>query len=301
MKIFSRKFALHAFLLCTLLGCATEKAEPQEAAQICSAPQLLGRLPAQIREASGIAASLRHPGVWWILVDEPPPVVMAIDSTGRILATVRVAGAHNTDWESLTSGNCGSGSCLYIGDIGDNERARPQRTVYRIPEPDLRDGTVNGTAFSFQYPNARYDAEALFVLPGEQLHVVTKGRGEPITVFKYPGALDSTRVMQLQPMQTLSQGLVQFPQMVTGAGATPDGKWIVLRTYSWLQLYTVENGFLVPQLPGQGVDLGPLGQLQGEGVDIAGDGRVLLITEQGPGKDGVAPVGLVRCTLKSGS
>src|SRR5687768_4043659 len=194
IKAFSSSSFKRAIFMCALLvGCA-QQAEPQQAAITCSQPQLLGRLPAKIREASGVAPSHRHPGVWWILVDEPPALITAIDSTGKVLASVSIQGARNADWESLTSARCGSGFCLYIGDVGDNERARKDRTIYRIQEPDLQAATVTATAFSYQYPNARYDAEAIFVLPNEQVYVVTKGRGEAITVFRYPGALDGTRV-----------------------------------------------------------------------------------------------------------
>lgn len=291
-----------AGLVITLLvsACA-EQAETQPAPALsCAPPQVTGNLPADIKEASGVAASLRQPGLWWMLIDEKPPVLTAIDSTGRVLAQLAIDGAQVHDWESLASAPCQGGACLYIGDLGDNERRREKLSVYRVLEPaTLGDTRVGAVRFDFQYPNARYDAEAMFILPGEQLYVVTKGRGEPVTLFRYPGALDSTRTVVLERVQQLSQGLVQFPEMVTGGGATPDGQWIVLRTYAALQLFRMENGFLLPQLPAGGLELTALQQTQGEGVDIRSDGTVLLLTEQGISGAGRTPIGMVRCAVRS--
>ena len=84
--------------------------------------------------------------------------------------------------------------------------------------------------------------------------------------------------------------------MVTGAGAEPDGKVIVIRTYSALQLYALNGAQLTPRLTGPGFDLQPLGEFQGEGVDITENGSVYLVSEKGLGDENPA-LSKVSCSL----
>jgi hypothetical protein len=282
-----------------LVGC-TADAPPQSqpTAIRCSTPQITGRLAAELSEASGLAASLRTPGLWWTLNDDGPPQLFGIDSTGLIRTRVRIGNAAAGDWESLASSPCAQGSCLYIGDVGDNLRSRGTVGVYRLPEPVLGQLEVAAEAFAFRYPDGPHDAEAIFVLPGEQLYVLTKGRSEPLTLYRYPGALRAGTVPTLEVVLYLSRSFVQLPAMITGAGATADGQWMVVRTYSRLQLYRFDREALVPQLADGGLDLTPLREFQGEGVDVRADGTVVLVSEKGLDQ-GSAPVSLVRCALSS--
>jgi hypothetical protein len=282
-----------------LLSCSPEpEPEPAPSGPTCEAPVVTGRLPRELREASGIAPGSDASGIAWVLTDGGAPTLFALDSTGAVVARVSVTGATKTDWESLASARCGDRSCLYIGDIGDNLRSRATVRVYRVPEPDPRNGaTATADAFEFRYPDGAHDAEAMFVLPGEQLYIVTKGRSEPVSVYR-AGALRAGETVVLELVQPLSASFVQLPDMVTGAGATADGEWVVLRTYSGVQLYRLLDGVLQPQLPGVGIDLQALREFQGEGVDLRADGTILLVSEKGL-DDGDAPISRMRCKLKS--
>jgi hypothetical protein len=286
--------------LLALVGCAEEpRPEPEPPRIACGAPEVTGRLPAELREASGIASSAVHPGVIWVVVDGGEPVLNAIDSTGSILARIEVAGAGNTDWESLAIAPCGPRSCLYIGDIGDNLRVRESIRIYRVVEPGLTDRTTApADRFEFRYPDGAHDAEAVFVLRDELAYVITKGRSEPISVYRAPAPLTADSVTTLRLVQPLSASFVQLPDMITGAGATADGQWVVLRTYSSVQLYRMVDGSMQPQLPGRGIVLEALGESQGEGADLRTDGTILLLSEKGLG-DGPAPLSRVRCSLTS--
>jgi hypothetical protein len=293
-------------LACALLAAACSREQPEPAPQtaaepeqsICSEPRVTGRLPRSLHEASGLARGLTHPDLLWTISDDGPPVLFALDSTGSVRNRVAVRNARNQDWESLAVARCGTVTCLYIGDLGDNLYRRPQVQVYRVPEPGPADKIVTADAFQFHYPDGSHDAEALFVLPGEHVFVVTKGRREPITVYHYPGPLRTDSSMILEPVQQLSASFVQLPEMVTGAGSTPDGQWIALRTYSSVQLYHLLDGQLVPQLPGRGIALDSLHESQGEGIDIAADGTIALISEQGL-DEAPAPLSATRCRIKS--
>ena len=80
----------------------------------------------RLNEISGMAPSLRHPGVLWLHNDSSGgPRLYAVDSrTCRTVATITVRGARARDWEGLASGRDNRGRpVLWIGDIGDNRGA----------------------------------------------------------------------------------------------------------------------------------------------------------------------------------
>src|SRR3954470_12775279 len=81
-------------------------------------PDRIGRLehPA-IREASGIVASRRHPGIFWVHNDSGnPPALYAIRRDGALVRAYRV-GVPNVDWEDIAADGEGH---LFLGDTGNN-------------------------------------------------------------------------------------------------------------------------------------------------------------------------------------
>jgi hypothetical protein len=261
----------------------------------CAVPQQIARLPAQLDEASGIAISRRHRNVLWAHNDSGEPLLFALDTLGNLLAQVRVA-APNGDWEDIAAAPCGETDCLYIGAIGDNLQNRHDRVIYRVPEPALDAARVTPIdSFRYRLPNGPQDMEAFFVLPDERIFLISKGRRGPVTLFQLPAGQDT--VSTLSPLQTLTEGLVQLPDMITAAGATPDGKVVMLRSYSALQLYSFDAARLTPLLPSSGVDLQPLREFQGEGADISEHGTVYLVSEKGLERT-PPPLSRLQCRLQ---
>lgn len=95
-----------------------------------------------LSEASGLAASSRVPGRLWTHNDSGEPVGVSVDARGTVTGRVRLMGARVEDWEAIAVGPCGTGSCLHVGDIGDNEAKRKRITIYRLPEPDGTNGSA---------------------------------------------------------------------------------------------------------------------------------------------------------------
>ena len=288
-------------LFCLLsASCAPQdppRAEAEKEIPYCESPRRIAGLPAVLFEASGIAVSRRHPDILWAHNDSGEPVLFAVDTLGELRGKVTLD-VGNADWEDIAVGDCAGGSCLYIGATGDNRQSRSDRVIYRLREPAL-EGTARVEArFRYRLPEGPQDIEAVFVLPGERIYLVTKGRSGPITMFAFPAAPSTSGVNVLEPVQSLTTGLVQLPDMITGAGATRDGKTIVMRTYSALQLYSFENQQLSPLLHTSGFDLQPLREPQGEGVDISANGTVYLISEKGL-EDEAAPLSRVSCVLSA--
>jgi hypothetical protein len=285
-------------MLAAVLAAAGCQNEPDNAS-LCRDPVRIATLPPQLDEASGIVASRSHPGIFWVHNDsEGSPALYAIDERGALVAEIDLSGAGTqSDWEDIAIGPCPTGDCLYIGDIGDNFHDRDDRALLRIAEPDPVTGSVAAVErFPFRYADQPRDAEALFVMPDTSVWIISKGRSGPITLFRFPAPLRPGETVTLIEVQQLTPGLVQLPDLVTGAAALPDGSLIAVRSYAHLQLYRMEADTLVALWPGSGFDLAPLAEPQGEGVELLADGTVYLVSETGP-EGRPPPFSRLRCTL----
>jgi hypothetical protein len=255
-----------------------------------------------IRESSGVARSRAMPGVLFTINDSGnDPVVFAFDSSGRDLGQWHVPGVRNRDWEAIAVGPCPVGSCLYIGDLGDNAERRPSVTVYRVREPTRLHrvgGTDEATATELdslviRYPDGPHDVEAMWVDGAGTISLVTKGRSGGIRRFRLPGAAFGSghpamaELLEVVPVAPDAR----FGRWVTDAALAPDGRRVAIRTYTELYLF--------PLLP-----LGHLGtplvcnlaglEPQGEGVEWLDGIRLVLTSESVDGR-GPGPIHVVRC------
>lgn len=153
-------------------------------------------LPNELRESSGVAASVRNAGVLWTHNDSGHgPVVFGIqpgsDPRDGVVARLRLRNAPASDWEDIALGPCPSPSpnpCLYVADIGDNFARRASVVLIVFEEPRL-DGTsgesidVDWTAATVRYPDGPVDAEGIAVSEAGDLMVVTKELGGRARVF----------------------------------------------------------------------------------------------------------------------
>ena len=178
----------------------------------CEVAEAPRPLPRELDESSGVAVSLRTPGVYWTHTDDPEAVLWAVDATGAVLGRVEIAGESAYDPEDLAAAPCPEGSCLYLADIGDNYAERDTLVVLRAVEPDPGAGTVAAERFLLRLPGGARDAEAIFVLPGEELFVVGKGSEHPVALYRYPGALRPDSVVTLEEVQRLSETARVLPR-----------------------------------------------------------------------------------------
>lgn len=255
-------------------------------------------LPA-LPEASGIASSRRTPGLLWSHADSGnAPMLIALDSHGAMKGQVRLNGARPVDWEDVAVGPCGSTSCVYAADIGDNDARRANVTVYRAPEPLATDAaTAPVEAFKGRFPDGSNDAEAFFVLGGD-MFIVTKGATGPVALYRFPPAAKASEVATLQKVGVLQGGRVTRPHWVTGASASLDGRWVALRSPASVALYDatklVKGDFSSPA----SIPLSGLKEVQGEGVALGEKGAVFLVGEGG-GKRAPGVLGALACDLPS--
>lgn len=261
----------------------------------CKASGQLVRLEG-LSEASGLAVSRTSKGRLWSHNDSGAPVLISFDASGRINGKVAVTGARVEDWEALTSGPCASGSCLYVGDIGDNNGKRATITVYRMPEPGSAGGSVKAEAFQASYPDGGHDAESLLIAPDGTLLVVTKGDTGPVAVYRFPRELQTGSVMRLE---RVGKPLFEKPsqrQRITDAAMSNDGKLVVLRTKEGVTIYDA-GGFMRGEFRALGtVNLASLGEPQGEGIAFGGNSTMYVVGEGG-GKKAPGTLGALTCTF----
>lgn len=240
-----------------------------------------------LRESSGVVTSSTMRGVLYTFNDSGnPPDIFATDSSGRAMGRWRVPGLRNRDWEAMARGPCPAGSCLYIGDIGDNGEKEPHVTIYRLREPAtfLRfrgaadPAPLDLDSLRYRYPDGPRDAEAMWVDRSGSIFVVTKGRSDSVRLFRIPaagftgGTIVTAELVQELPIVPL----VRLGRMVTDAALSPNGTRVAIRTYSEIYLFPVLGAGRL----GAPVSCNVAGlERQGEGVTWLDDRRLLLTSE----------------------
>lgn len=248
----------------------------------CQPSGKLARL-AGVSEASGIAVDRRVPGRLWTHNDSGEPILFALDERGSVTGQLRVAGATVEDWEAVAAGRCATGSCLYIGDIGDNDATRDHVTVYRVPEPDAAaDTSAPAEAFHATYPDGPHDAEALLIAPDGRIHIVTKGNSGPIALYRFPVDLRAGSTTKLERVG--SAGARDRDLRITDGAVSPDGRWTVLRSQHSVRFFRTSDFLEGHWHVAFRVDLTPLKEPQGEGVAIDTNNVVFVAGERGAGK-----------------
>ncbi|MSR22162.1 MAG: hypothetical protein EXR92_01255 [Gemmatimonadetes bacterium] len=291
-----------ALLLATTWGCSPALVAFSAP---CSPAGPVQLLPPEIGESSGIVASRARPGLFWTHNDASGDgPLFLVDLRGVLVEAVRLEGAFVRDWEDLAIGPCGPdgrGSCLYLADTGDNAERRDDSAIYRLPEP-TPGATKTGAAerFALRFPNGPRDVEAMFILPDERLFLVTKGRNDPVELYRVPpfptvaGAQLSAGPLLLERIQTLTEDSPPLPRWITGGSASPDGRLVALRSYETLQLYRPDaDGRLAP-VPEGLMNLRVVGEVQGEGVAFAPEGDLVLTSEARP-LGGRGTIATLRC------
>lgn len=257
-------------------------------------------LPRQLRETSGIDYSRLFPGMLWSHNDSGwDPILHALTRQGMHDGILWVEGVAGRDWEDMEIVPCQAGSCIWIADTGDNNENRSNIELVRVvevePGNDLR---VPGERFPIVLPHGPRDIEAMYILPGERIFLVTKGRNHPVTVYRYPLPLRPGEAVTLEEVQVLSPDVPGFRDRVTGAAASDDGTIVVIRRYASLQFFKPDGEGVLEPVGGE-LNLQPLQEPQGEGVAIGTGGEVVLTSETGPLRRGPV-MNWLRCGVAEG-
>lgn len=194
---------------------------------VCEPTEVRGALPSKIAEASGLAESAMHPGVFYTVNDSPEELrLFAVTETGEVIGDYSVDGIvppreltfgyrRSGDNEAVAVGPCdagagaptASGSCVFVADIGQN-CARPLQnclfyrpnglaSLLRFEEPAVFPGggantTLVGKRFWFKYPKSDgpFDAETFVMGPRGEMYVATKHDSGLTGVYRIPALVE---------------------------------------------------------------------------------------------------------------
>ena len=206
-----------------------------------------------IDEMSGIVASRRYSGTFWVHNDSgDQPRFFAIKRDGTavfpgyqnrredagveaqpptVFQGFGVDGASNSDWEDIAY----DGENLYLADVGNNGNARRDLGIFKVAEPNPEaSGRVRSLAwYPVAYPDQTefppagskpFDCEAVFWLRGK-LYLVTKHRtatgGADIGANLY--RMDSWHLDKPNVLKKLDSA-TDLGGWTTAADVSPDGK-----------------------------------------------------------------------------
>lgn len=241
------------------------------------APAQIGTIDAPaIVEASGLAASVRHRGVYWTHNDSGDSArVFALRADGSLAAEIALAGVTATDIEDLGVGPCGESSCVFVADIGDNAARRSEVLVHRFAEPaSLTNAAVRVSTVRFRYEDGPHNAESLLVDPmNGAVFVVTKEKSGPSTLFRVP-TVDGVATREGQVTPPFGSNL-----FTAGSVARSRGR-LALRTYTNVFVYEVAGGEPLAQALSRPPCSAPApDEPQGEAVAFAESGALRFLSE----------------------
>ncbi len=271
-----------------------QTAAPRE---LAAAPvQDVGKLSVpEIQEASGLIASSKHEGVFWTISDSGNPAnLYALDQTGRVLATYKIAGATNSDWETIT---LDAQSHLLIGDVGNASRSAA-RSIYEVDEPDPRAAGAAESSFAkpielalrrkmtFNAPAPDTDFEASFVLGGKYYlpSKVSSGVAQLFALDLPTAAPEPTGQSIAVELKLL--GTIPNANWITDAALHSNGKRLALLTYSEALLFDLPDSGIVPRAATDSALPSPTARVRFEAPFIEAstfdsNGHVLLLSETG--------------------
>jgi hypothetical protein len=198
-------------------------------------------VPLELAELSGLAASVRHPGLFWAHNDSGNAFqLFALSQEGKVRATYSLSGVsaealREMDLEDIALGPCapgGEAQCIYLADTGDNFRRRKQVRLYRLPEPAGPSAEpLPVEVLPFTYPDGPHDVESLVVEPRSgRLAVITKTGGSLGEVFVLEGLAPGTVVTARRVGELRAPDAVDHS--TTAAALHPSGERLLLRTYT---------------------------------------------------------------------
>ncbi|HET9055134.1 MAG TPA: hypothetical protein VFM90_13230 [Cyclobacteriaceae bacterium] len=234
------------FIAClALIGCQ-QPAQTQRFEAAISVGEIKDN---EIREASGLVASVNNPGMLWTHNDSGNnAAIFLMDAQGEITGTVHLTGITNRDWEDIAvgAGPEAGKSYIYIGEIGDNNAVYDTKILYRLEEPRLESGVTDTTLtkidkIEFKLSDGKRDSEALLIDPVSTDFYIFSKRESRINMYKLSGPLQPGEIL------TAERVLEGLPfTLIVAADVSEDGSEILVKSY--------DNIFYWKRMPGESIE-----------------------------------------------
>ncbi len=252
-----------------------------------SSPETAGRISIPgLTEASGIAHSLVRENVWYTHNDSGgDPELFGFTTDGELVGRYPLGGVEAYDWEDIATGPCPddlSTSCIFVGDIGDNNHHRDAVFVYVFRDGESGPGELVGN-WELQYEQStlhegsKRNAEALMVHPlTGRLYVVSKSKRNQI-VYRAPEAMGEGLLSQVAVLSQLPQG--SRVNQITGGDFSPLGDAVVLRDYLRGYYWTIDAADPDGHWSNEPLRVGLRLEAQGEAIGFSPEGDLYTISE----------------------
>lgn len=264
-------------------------------------------------EVSGLVASPSQPGVLWMHNDSGDAARLYAASTGgKALLRVSFPELEWSDAEDIAAAPCpdDSGPCLWVADVGNNQRNRDEVAVYAIPEPvvdvsaSFAEATVDADdvwRFPIRYPGNPFDAEALLVLPDASALVLIEkvdAAAARIAVLEAPFERDGENTLEIRGTLPSPGVSISGGRMITGADLHPQGNRVLVRVYTGVfEVWLGDDSAL--DLAGKSattITLGPLSEPQGESIAYDDSGVGLWTVSEDPNQQATQPLHHYACS-----
>jgi hypothetical protein len=208
------------------------------AAQICSSWKesvRVGQLKTQLEEASGVAASRQFPGRLYHINDSGSVGSLFItDMDGGNTRSIRIDGFQPGDTEALSLGPCpggARGACIYIADIGDNDKGRKAIQIIVVEEvQNFAKSIAPRNRILLRYPDGSHDAESMAVHPDGTIYILTKER--PAKLFKVE--------VKTSPATLTAVTTLNLESSPTDMAISDDGSRLLVLTYADAVEYSMD-------------------------------------------------------------
>ncbi len=239
---------------------------------------------ARITESSGIAASRAFPGEYLTHNDSGDSArFFRFNSSGNVTGVFNLRNAGATDWEDMCSARIRGKNFVFLGDIGDNNSVRSSITIYRVEEPTTSGESTLNTydVFSVTYPDGAHNCESMICDPNSgDLYLIIKASNGTCPIYRVPYKAQSSAISAVLVGTIFLNDTALGGKLTTGADASPDGRFVVLRTYARAYEYDVPREFKnwFQSTPRQ-VKL--RSETQGEAICYSLDGLKMLTSSEG--------------------
>lgn len=258
----------------------------------CSFAQNIEKLQsAELNEVSGLVISRNN--IIYVHNDSGDTSrFFAINQQGKLLAiyyfkgdpAIRRNGVADSEDMTYGPGAEKGKNYLYVGDIGDNAGKRPYISVYRIPEPDKHDGTIqlSREMVHLKYPNGPQDAETMMIDPVLKKLIIVSKRQDTVGIYSTSLSFRDGETVTLQKDGSLFLPGSTSSKYVVSGDISLDGKQVLLKTYEKVYHWTRKGNESIAQaLVRKPVELLYKREPQGEAIGFTPDGKGYYCISEG--------------------
>lgn len=244
----------------------------------------------ELKEASGLTASLNNPGLLWSHNDSGDEArIFLLDDSAKNKAIYCLEGIKAQDWEEIASLKK-ERNYLLIGDIGDNKGIRPFISVHLIEEPIYRKGAFYTdtipvkeiTTYIFTYEDGPRDAEAFFYdQMDKKLYVISKRELE-VGLYETKLPLHMDRPATKDTLELKKSTTLPFT-FITSAAIANDGSEVLIKNLLAIFYWKRKDKETIPELLKRpAIQLSYKPEIQGEAMTFALDGTGYYTLSEAP-------------------